>query len=45
MHRAIVVKDFQQLQMKPGHADPVSVQSYLDNTTRFSPEDSIFQQS
>lgn len=43
MHRAIIVKDFRQLQMELGHEDPVSVQSYLDNTARFRPEDSIFQ--
>ena len=42
MHRAIVVRDFRQLQMELGHEDPVSVQSYLDNTSRLKAEDSIF---
>lgn len=42
MHRAIVVRDFRQLQMELGHEDPASVQSYLDNTARMRREDSIF---
>lgn len=42
MHRAIVIRDFRQLQMELGHEDPLSVQSYLDNTSRMMPEDSIF---
>ncbi len=42
MHRAIVIRDFRQLQMELGHEDPLSVQSYLDNTSRMTPEDSIF---
>lgn len=42
MHRAIVVRDFRQLQMELGHEDPASVQSYLDNTSRMRREDSIF---
>ncbi len=42
MHRAIVVRDFRQLQMELGHEDPTSVQSYLDNTARMRREDSIF---
>ena len=42
MHRAIVIRDFRQLQMELGHEDPISVQSYLDNTARLKPEDSIF---
>lgn len=42
MHRAIMIKDFRQLQMELGHEDPLSVQSYLDNTSRMNPEDSIF---
>jgi integrase len=42
MHRAIVVRDFRQLQMELGHEDPMSVQAYLDNTARMSREESIF---
>ena len=42
MHRAIVVRDFRQLQMELGHEDPTSVQSYLDNTARMQRDDSIF---
>jgi site-specific recombinase XerD len=42
MHRAIIVRDFRQLQMELGQEDPVSIQSYLDNTSRFRLEDSIF---
>lgn len=42
MHRAIVIRDFRQLQMELGHEDPASVQSYLDNTGRMRKEDSIF---
>jgi len=42
MHRAIVIRDFRKLQMELGHEDPVSVQSYLDNTARLDPSDSVF---
>lgn len=42
MHRAIVIRDFRQLQMELGHEDPASVQAYLDNTSRMRHEDSIF---
>jgi len=42
MHRAIMIRDFRQLQMELGHEDPASVQSYLDNTGRMRREDSIF---
>jgi len=43
MHRAIVIRDFRQLQLELGHEDPASVQSYLDNTARMGREDSIFR--
>lgn len=42
MHRAMVIRDFRQLQMELGQEDPASVQSYLDNTSRMHREDSIF---
>ena len=42
MHRAMVVKSFRQLQSEMGHSNPNSIQSYLDNASRFSPEESIF---
>ena len=42
MHRAIVVKNFRQLQTEMGHLNPNSIQSYLDEAVRFRKEDSIF---
>lgn len=45
MHRAMVVKNFRQLQTEMGHSSPMSIQSYLDEASRFKPEDSIFHSS
>ncbi len=42
MHRAMVVRNFRQLQTEMGHSSPMSIQSYLDEASRFRPEDSIF---
>jgi integrase len=42
MHRAMVVKGFRQLQSEMGHSNPNSIQSYLDEAARCSPEESIF---
>lgn len=42
MHRAIVVKNFRQLQTEMGHSNPNSIQSYLDEARRFQKEESIF---
>jgi integrase len=42
MHRAMVVKGFRQLQSEMGHSNPNSIQSYLDEAARYSPEESIF---
>lgn len=42
MHRAMVVKNFRQLQAEMGHSNPMSLQSYLDEAGRYSKEDSIF---
>jgi site-specific recombinase XerD len=43
MHRAMAVRDFRRLQMELGQEDPASIQSYLDNTARMRPEDSLFR--
>lgn len=42
MHRAMIVKNFRQLQTEMGHGNPQSIQSYLDEASRFAPEESIF---
>lgn len=42
MHRAMVVRSFRQLQTELGHGDARSIQSYLDRTEHFNPEESIF---
>ncbi|MBI3550891.1 MAG: tyrosine-type recombinase/integrase [Elusimicrobia bacterium] len=42
MHRAMVVKNFRQLQTEMGHSNPMSIQSYLDEASRYRIEDSIF---
>jgi integrase len=42
MHRAMVVKNFRQLQTEMGHGNPQSIQSYLDEASRFRVEESIF---
>lgn len=42
MHRAMVVRNFRQLQTEMGHGNPLSIQSYLDEANRFKPEESIF---
>ena len=42
MHRAMVVKNFRQLQTEMGHSSPMSIQSYLDEASRFKPDESIF---
>jgi integrase len=42
MHRAMVVRNFRQLQAEMGHSNPNSIQSYLDEASRFRPEESIF---
>ncbi|OGS00543.1 MAG: hypothetical protein A2V88_05590 [Elusimicrobia bacterium RBG_16_66_12] len=42
MHRAMVVKNFRQLQTEMGHSNPMSIQSYLDEAGRFRKADSIF---
>jgi integrase len=42
MHRAMVVKNFRQLQTEMGHGNPQSIQSYLDEASRYRVEESIF---
>lgn len=42
MHRAMVVKNFRQLQTEMGHSNPMSIQSYLDEASRYQKEESIF---
>ncbi len=42
MHRAMVVKNFRQLQTEMGHSNPNSIQSYLDEASRFRKDESIF---
>jgi integrase len=42
MHRAMVVKNFRQLQTEMGHSNPMSIQSYLDEASRYRIDDSIF---
>lgn len=42
MHRAMVVNNFRQLQTEMGHSSPMSIQSYLDEASRFKPDESIF---
>lgn len=42
MHRAMVVKNFRQLQTEMGHGSPQSIQSYLDEASRYRVEESIF---
>lgn len=42
MHRAIVVKNFRQLQTEMGHSNPMSIQSYLDEANRYQKDESIF---
>lgn len=42
MHRAMVVKNFRQLQTEMGRSNPMSIQSYLDEAGRYRREDSIF---
>jgi site-specific recombinase XerC len=42
MHRAMVVRNFRQLQTEMGHGNPLSIQSYLDEASRYRVEDSIF---
>lgn len=42
MHRAMVVKNFRQLQAEMGHGNPMSIQSYLDEASRYRKEESIF---
>lgn len=41
-HRAMVVRNFRQLQSEMGHASPTSIQHYLDSATHYLPTDSIF---
>ncbi len=41
-HRAMVVKNFRQLQTEMGQLDPKSIQNYLDEAQRFEPKESIF---
>lgn len=45
MHRAMVVKNFRQLQTEMGHSNPMSIQSYLDEAGRYRIEDSIFAEA
>lgn len=42
IHRALVVKNFRQLQYEMGHRDAKSVESYLGRAEQFDPTESIF---
>ncbi len=42
VHRAMVVRNFRQLQVELGHASPESIQHYLNQATHFDPKESIF---
>lgn len=41
-HRAMVVRNFRQLQTEMGHSSPQSIEHYLDSATHYRPTDSIF---
>ncbi len=42
MHRAMVVKNFRQLQTEMGHSSPASIQKYLAEAQRYDITESIF---
>lgn len=42
VHRAMVIKNFRQLQIEMGHGNSRSIESYLARAQRFDPSESIF---
>ncbi|MEE8425102.1 MAG: tyrosine-type recombinase/integrase, partial [Elusimicrobiota bacterium] len=42
MHRAMIVRDFRQLQTEMGHRDAGSLQNYLAEAGQYDPRESIF---